>query len=157
MEDRTLSNAVSSHLKSSALAVVPLVVLAAILSGFRAGSYSMEHIQSGGPPVVLTLLAAWLGGAVIGPLLKDWLPGISLPVKGLMAGLLALAIWPAACLPLHLEPLDVTMAVLVIPAASSVLTTRLAPPLSDAWRKAAPLQLAPIALAAGIWIMARFI
>lgn len=148
---------ISGHLKSSSKTIVPLMVLTAILSGFRAGSYSVEHLQSGGPPVVLTLLSAWLGGAVLGPCLGGWLPGNSLPAKGLMAGLLALAVWPAACLPLHLEPLDVITAVLVIPAASSLLNTRLADTPYDIWRRTAPLQLAPIALAAGIWIMARFI
>lgn len=148
---------ISVHLKSSSKAVVPLLILTATLSGFRAGRYSIEHLQSGGPPVVLTLLAAWLGGVILGPSCLRWLPGNTVPVKGLMAGLLALAIWPAACLPLHLEPLDVTLAILVIPAGASLLTTRLVATSPDDWRKAAPLQLAPIALAAGIWIMARFI
>lgn len=106
---------------------------------------------------MLTLLVAWLGGAMFAPLLRSWLPGESLPFKGFMAGILALIAWPAACLPLHLTPLDVAMALLVIPALSSLLATRYAADTApDTWRKAAPLQLAPIALAAGIWIMARF-
>lgn len=138
--------------------MLPLIAGAALLSGFRSGSYSGEHLQAGGPPIALTLLMAWLGGAVLAPLLRSWLPGDSLPFKGFMAGILALIAWPAACLPLHLTPLDVAMALLVIPATSSLLTTRFAADATPGdWRKAAPLQLAPLALAAGIWIMARFI
>jgi len=139
--------------------MLPIMTGTAFLSGLRAGSYSLEHLQAGAPPIVLTLLMAWLGGVVLGPVLLPWLPGNSLPFKGLMAGILALIAWPAACLPLHLTPLDVTMALLIIPATSSLLTTRFAATdtAPDNWRKAAPLQLSPIALAAGIWIMARFI
>lgn len=139
--------------------MLPILICTALLSGLRAGSYSMEHLQAGAPPIVLTLLMAWLGGLVLGPVLLPWLPGNSLTFKGLMAGILALIAWPAACLPLHLTPLDVTMALLIIPSASSMLINRFAAAevKPDDWRKAAPLQLAPIALAAGIWIMARFI
>lgn len=139
--------------------MLPIMAGTVLLSGLRAGSYSLEHLQSGAPPIFLTLLMAWLGGAVVGPLLLPWLPGESLPFKGVMAGLLALVAWPAACLPLHLVPLDVTMAVLIIPAGSALLTSRFACPGTnrDDGRKSLPLLISPLALAAGIWIMARFI
>lgn len=129
------------------------------LSGFRAGHYTLEHLQAGAPPIGLTLLMAWLGGAVLGPTLRPWLPGQSLPVKGAMAGILALVLWPAACLPLHLTPLDVTVALLVIIPLASLLTVyrfKTAAAAAD-WQKSAPVLMAPIALATGIWIMARFI
>lgn len=138
--------------------MLPSMIVTALLSGFRAGGYSPEHLQSGAPPVILTLLAAWLGGSVLGPLLFAWLPGKSAAFKGWMAGGLALLAWPAACLPLHLEPLDVAMAILIIAPLTSLLTTLHAstPGQKNEWQKSAPLQLAPIALATGIWIMARF-
>jgi hypothetical protein len=148
---------IPGYLLRTGKAAIPVLLLATLLSGFRASCYSLDHLQSCAPPIVLTLLLAWLGGAALGPALLSWLPGKSLPLKGLMAGFLALTAWPAACLPLHLEPLDMTMAILIIPAMSSLLTTRLAGAPPNDWRKPAPLQVAPIALAAGIWIMARFI
>lgn len=139
--------------------VLPIVVCTTLLSGLRAGSYSLEHLQSGAPPIALTLLMTWLGGAILGPVFRPWLPGESLPGKGFMAGVLALISWPAVCMPLHLTPLDVTMALLIIPPASSMLTARLetADGGKDDERKYSPLLVAPIALASGIWIMARFI
>lgn len=144
---------------SSGKVILPITFVAALLSGFRAGDYSTDHLWSGAPPLVLALLLAWAGGSLLGPALFSWLPGRSAAFKGAMAGGLALILWPAACLPLHLVPLDVTMAILVIPTLSSFLTSWHWRTREDGgeWRKAAPLQLAPIALATGIWIMARFI
>ncbi len=137
--------------------MLPVMMGAALLSGFRDGTYSVEHLSSGAPPIIITLLVAWLGGSVLGPAILSWLPGESLPFKGWMAGILALTAWPAACLPLHLTPLDVTVALLIIPATTALLINRLTGTPPDSWRKSAPLQVAPIAFATGIWIMARFI
>ncbi len=136
--------------------MLPVLTLAALLSGFRAGLFCQENVESGAPPILITLVFGWLGGTLLGPSLLSWLPGNSTSFKGWAAGILALVFWPAACLPLHLTPLDVTMAILLIPALTSLLTTRFAAP-GEEWRKSAPLQLPPIAFAAGIWIMARFI
>lgn len=149
---------IPGYLWNSGKGMLPAMVILAILSGFRAGDYAIEYLRSGAPPIVLTLLVTWLGGAALGPALLSWLPGESLFVKGLMAGILALTAWPAACMPLHLTPLDVTMAVLIIPALSALLTLRFAPQEDqEPCRRWSPVLVAPVALAAGIWIMARFI
>ena len=134
-----------------------IIISAALFSGFRGGYYSAEHVQWGAPPLVLTLLLGWFGGTLLALPLLDWLPGRSYAVKGWLAGFLALAIWPGACLPLHVEPLDVAMAILIIPATTSLLASWLGLASAADWRRSAPLQVAPVAFAAGIWIMARFI
>ncbi len=136
--------------------MLPILIITALLSGFRAGTFCPENLESGAPPLLITLAFGWLGGTLLGPALLGWLPGNSVSFKGWTAGILALVVWPAACLPLHLTPLDVIMAILLIPALTSLLTTRFAASREEC-RKSAPLHLPPIALAAGIWIMARFI
>ena len=127
--------------------MLPIMLLMILLSGFRSGTYSLDHLQAGAPPTANTLLIAWLSGSVLGPLLLPLLPGKSLAMKGLMVGVLGLLIFPASCFFLHLEPLDVLMALLVIPSVTSILMMKATP----------PIQLALVALAAGIWIAARFI
>ncbi|MEI6167883.1 MAG: hypothetical protein WCS52_11870 [bacterium] len=127
--------------------MIPVIVSMVLLSGFRSATFSWEHLQAGGPPIANTLLIAWFSGSVMGPLLTSWLPGQHSATKGLMAGLLGLLLFPAACFFLHLEPLDVLMALLVIPSVTFFLMTK----------HIHPIPLAGVALAAGIWGAARFI
>jgi len=138
---------VMQNLATSGKIFIPVLLVMILLSGFRSATYSLEHLQAGGPPIANTLLIAWLTGSLLGPILLPWLPGRSLAVKGLMAGLLGLLLYPAACFALHLEPLDVLMALLVIPTVTQLLITQ----------HIHPIPLALVALAAGVWIAARFI
>lgn len=125
----------------------------------------MEHLHSGGPPIAITILLAWLSGAALGPALLPWLPGRGFAFKGLMAGILGLLAFPAACLPLHLEPLDLLMALTIIPAVSSFLTVVTSrfitgaalSSLREEMQRAFPLQAASVSMAIGIWGLARFI
>lgn len=144
--------------------MLPLLVLAVGLSGFRSASFSLEHLLAGGPPIANTLLITWLMGSFAGPLLLPWLPGNGLAAKGVMTGLLALLIFPATCFFLHIEPLDVLMALLIIPSGSSFLTVvsacrstgTLLDNCPELMKVTLPVQLALMALAVGIWITARF-
>lgn len=145
--------------------LLPLTLALAALSGFRSASYSVEHLQSYAPPITITLLVAWFTGAALGPALLPWLPGQGFAFKGLMAGILGLLIFPAACLPLHLEPLDVLVALTLIPAISSFLTllftgasTYASPSgVRKEMRIAIPMQVASASLGIGMWTLARFI
>ena len=144
--------------------MLPIMLLMVALSGFRSATYSLDHLQAGGPPIANTLLIAWLNGSVLGPLLLPWLPGKGLAMKGLLVGVLGLLMFPASCFFLHLEPLDVLMALLVIPSVTSLLMGSQwgkeptpTPPWRGQGRVLSPIQLALVALAAGIWIAARFI
>jgi hypothetical protein len=137
---------VARNLVQSGTFMLPLIGGMVALSGFRSATYSLEHLQAGGPPIANTLLLAWLSGAVLGPSLLPWLPGDRLATKAVLAGLLGLLLFPASCFFLHLEPLDVLMALLVIPSITFFLMTK----------HIHPIPLAGVALAAGIWITARF-
>lgn len=143
-----------SHL---ALLGWPLLLVVTALSGLRGGSYSLDHLQAGAPPLLLALLMAWLGAVLATSPLQSRLPGNTPVMKGWLAGLLALAVWPACCMPLHLEPLDVAMALLLIPAGTVLLAMQRGKVPAAVTRRALPLPLAWIALAAGLWIMARFV
>ena len=158
-------NLISCGLVSTGKYILPLVLALMALSGFRSATYSVEHLQSYAPPIAITLLLAWLSGSALGPALLPWLPGHGFAFKGLMAGILGLLAFPAACLPLHLEPLDILTALTVIPAGASFLTLISARscrdvPASDIrkeMRIAIPLQAASLSSAIGMWTLARFI
>lgn len=147
------------HVYSSGRILAPTLLCAVLLSGFRSREFTWDHLQAGAPPIAATLVLGWLFGSVIGPMVFDRLPGRGAASRGLAAGGLGLALWPAACLPLHVEPLDVTMAILIIPALSSLLTSCHLSPAGgrESISPSLYLQSVPLALAAGIWIMARFI
>jgi len=127
--------------------MLPILLTLVLLSGFRSATFSMEHLQAGGPPIANTLLISWLSSSILGPLLLPWLPGHNLATKGLMTGLLGLLLFPASCFSLHLEPLDVLTALLVIPSVTS----------SIMMKNIIPIHMAILSLATGIWIAARFI
>lgn len=154
-------------LLQSGYCILPLTALMVLLSGFRSATFSPEHLYAGGPPIANTLLVTWIMGAFAGPLLLPWLPGHTLSIKSVMAGLLALLVFPATCFRLHLEPLDVLMALLVIPSATSLLMVILLtqarpgkvrrPVQTPESSTPIVIQLALVALAFGAWVMARFI
>ncbi len=127
--------------------LLPLLLVLVLLSGFRSATFTLEHLQAGAPPIANTILITWFSGSILGPLLLPWLPGRSLATKGLMAGLLGLLLFPASCFFLHIEPLDVLTALLVIPSATTTIMMR----------NIIPIHAALMSLAAGIWIAARFI
>jgi hypothetical protein len=147
----------------SGKAMIPVMVMMAGLSGFRAACYSFEHLKQEAVPVVITMMVGWLSGVVIGPLLLYWLPGERASFKGTMAGGVGLLVWPLAIGFLHLRPVDVGMALLLIPAMASFLMMRLAAdgffaPLTVEWREwrvALPVQGAMALVALVPWVMAR--
>jgi hypothetical protein len=146
---------------------MPVLAIMVVSSGFRAATYTIEHVQAGGPPIANSLVITWLMGTLIGPRLLPVLPGPSLAIKGGMAGLLGLLLFPASCFFLHLTPLDVIMAILVIPAGSALLIFGVFPMASD-WstepitysrsdRLFLLIEGGLLGLAATIWITTRFI
>lgn len=58
-----------------------------ILAGFDAGGYSTSLAVKNGIRSTVNVLAAYLGGTVIGPVLLPWLPGRSFSFKGGIVGL----------------------------------------------------------------------
>ena len=73
-------------------AVVIIVPVILILSGFMGPGGFWENILSYGLFSIPALLAAIMAGAVLTPLLLPWLPGRAFSFKGLVIGLLAAAL-----------------------------------------------------------------
>ncbi len=149
---------------ASGKVMIPLLVLIGGMAGFRAGWFSLEHVGREAPPTLIALVTGWLSGVVLGPLLLPWLPGERFSFKGAMAGGLGLLVWPAACGFLHLRPVDVGMALLLVPALASFWMMRLAGVISPGaqpvgraeWRTALAVQSGLAAVAFTPWVMLRF-
>ena len=67
-----------------------------ILGGLGPKGYTLDGVRTAGLAGAAIVLAAFLGGATLGPILLPWLPGRAFSVKGAMLGL-ALAGGLAAC------------------------------------------------------------
>jgi hypothetical protein len=106
--------------------MIPVLAIMVGVSGFRGAFFSVEHLLSEAPPTVITLCIGWLSGAVVGPFLLSWLPGERASFKGVMAGGLGLLMWPLSVGFMHLRPVDVVMAILMIPVMASFLMMWLA-------------------------------
>jgi hypothetical protein len=70
--------------------LLPTMVALFLLSGVYRGGFSVARMLTQGGASVAALAAAWLGGAVLGPLLLPALPGRMLALKGAVAAALAL-------------------------------------------------------------------
>jgi hypothetical protein len=57
-----------------------------LLSGLNAHGYSLANVRSIGFASVIMLLAAFLGGMILGPLLLPWLPSRTFSLKGAVLG-----------------------------------------------------------------------
>ena len=78
------------ELINSAKFLLPAMILLFLLSGFHRGGFAVARMQQHGALAVAALVAAWLGGAALGPLLLPLLPGRAFAIKGALAGALAL-------------------------------------------------------------------
>ncbi len=102
--------------------LLPALIVTGIGSGFRDMTFSWGHLQAEAPPIVINWFCGWISGGVLTPLLFPFLPGDSLPFKGVMAGGLGFLMWLAACAWAHLTPWSVITAFFLIPVVSSGLS-----------------------------------
>lgn len=152
-------------LLGSAKGMAPLLMVVAVLSGFREGFFSADHMAGEAPPILITLVIGWLSGVVAGVVLMPWLPGERASFKGVMAGGLGLLVWPAACGMLHLRPVDVGMALVLVPVLASYWLMRVSggigPVSGAADRRDGRVALVIQAVMAGVaflpWIWLRFV
>ncbi len=145
------------------LAAAALIVL---LSGLGPGGYGLQRLGDAGVRGVVLLLAGWLGGGALGPLLLPWLPGRAFSVKGAWVGL---ALVLAALLPLWPGPFanlaEAGGWLLIIPAVASFMTMNFTgastfTSLSGVRREmrlAVPVQIVAVLLGLVLWTMGRFI
>jgi hypothetical protein len=134
-----------------------------ILSGLSREGYSSNLAAGSAGRIVLILLAATIGGAVLGPALLPWLPGRSFSFKGLIAGLLVGA--TVSLLKLTGSTVETIAWMVIIPTAASFLTmnftgastyTSLSGVRKEI-RVAAPLQIVGAAVGLILWIAGRFV
>jgi len=148
-----------------ALLVAALFVL---LGGLGPGGYSLAGVRTSGLTGGALVLAAFVCGSTLGPLLLPWLPGRAFSVKGavlglLLVGVLAIPGWPgpgvfgswwhAAAWALILPALT-SFVVLAFTGASTF--TSLSGVLRET-RLAVPAQVAGAVIGVGLWLAGLFV
>ena len=141
------------------------VVLIFLLAGLGPGGYDLQRVGDAGVRGVVLLLAGWLGGGALGPLLLPWLPGRAFSLKGALVGLalvlaVLLPVWPGP----FANRAEAGGWLLLVPALASFMTmnftgTSTYTSLSGVRREmriAVPLQVAAVLLGLVLWVVGRF-
>ncbi|HUW18615.1 MAG TPA: mercury methylation corrinoid protein HgcA [Sedimentisphaerales bacterium] len=138
------------------------VALLFILAGLSAAGYSSDLAVKNGVRSAVNLLAAYLGGTVVGPVLLPWLPGRSFSFKGCFVGVVVGVV--LMLLKLTGGRLETIAWVLLVAAVASFATmnftgastyTSLSGVKKEV-RVALPLQVIAAVLGAGMWVASRF-
>ena len=147
-----------SNLKYLILAIIAFF----ILSGMHAGSFSRNLMLHDGILSAAILLAAYVCGSVLGPILLPWISGRSFALKGALLGLgLAAVLWSIGLT----GPLPQTIGwLLLILTISSFLvmiftgasTYTSLSGVSKEMRIAVPLQLISASAGVILWVISRF-
>ncbi len=136
-----------------------------ILSGIGSGVFSFSTAWERSLIAATGCIAGIIAGCLLVPLLLPWIPGRAFAVKGTLAGavfgVLALAVWHSSPYLMFSSGLAL---VLLTTAVSSFLamnftgTTPFTSPsgVEKEMRKAIPLQIVAVVVAAGMWIGAAF-
>jgi hypothetical protein len=139
-----------------------------LLSGLNTHGYSFELVRNIGLRSAAFVLAAFLGGVILGPLLLPWLPGRAFSVKGAILGLLlsvvlilfsgwainvTLPVWHLAAWAL-LVPAITSFAVMNFTGATTF--TSLSGVLRE-MRMALPVQITSAMVGLGLWIAGLFL
>jgi len=149
----------------SARYVLGAAILILLLSGLGPGGYDVQRIGDAGLRGVVFLLAGWLGGGVLGPVLLPWLPGRAFSVKGALAGLALVAVcmlfgWPGPVA----NGLEAGGWLLLATAVASFLTMNFTGAstytslsgVRKEMRAAVPLQLGSAVLGIVLWAVGLF-
>ena len=139
-----------------------------LLAGLGPGGYSVQHAIGGGVRAVLFLLAGYLSGGLLSPLLLPWLPGRAFAEKGAwMGGIVALiALSTGGLVPRGAGGILETVAwSLLIVAISSFMAMNFTgastyTSLSGVRREmmvSVPLQVSAAAVGAVLWIVQLFV
>jgi hypothetical protein len=136
-----------------------------LLSGAGPHVFSMSAAWGRGVLAIIACVAGVLAGCMAVPCLLPWIPGRAFALKGALAGLIAgLAVVLAVAANPYLTGMSAAALVALATAVSSYLamnftgTTPFTSPtgVEKEMRRAIPLQLGTILLAAGLWIGAAF-
>lgn len=138
-----------------------------LLSGLGPGIYSLERVWRYGVLSSLILVAAYIAGTAIPPILLPWLPGRSFSLKGAWVGF-ALAIAIGIYSRLHPESFDSALGILswifIVPAIASFMAMNFTgcstytslSGVKKEMRFAVPAQIAFAAAGLGLWITGLF-
>ena len=139
-----------------------------LLSGLNSHGYSLDLVRTTGLPSAALVLAAFLGGAIFGPLLLPILPGRAFSLKGGVLGLVLFGVLAACGLATTMasHPTIHTVCwMLVMPALASFTVmnftgtstfTSLSGVLKE-MKIALPFQIAGAVVGLGLWIIALFL
>ena len=153
------------ELINSAKFLLPAMGALFLLSGFHRGGFAVARMQQHGSLAVAALVAAWLGGAALGPLLLPLLPGRAFALKGAIAGGLALLVSQLMLGALGGGVFDGIAYWLVVPAIASFIMmnfTGATPYTSPSgvrreMRFAVPAQAVAMVLGILLWITQRVV
>ena len=145
--------------------LLPAMAVLFVLSGVHRGGFAIERMLRHGSLAIAAVAAAWLGGAVLGPLLLPLLPGRMFALKGAIAAALALLGVNLAMGAAGGGVLDSIAYWLAVPAAASFMMmnfTGATPYTSPSgvrreMKFAVPMQAGAAALATVLWICQRFV
>lgn len=136
-----------------------------LLSGIGPGYFSFSRAWERGLLAVVACAAGILSGCVAVPFLLPWIPGRAFAFKGALAGLAAgLAVVVLAAASPFVTIMSAAVLFILATVVSSFLamnftgTTPFTSPsgVEKEMRRAIPLQVAAVLLAAGLWIAAAF-
>ncbi|MHC4658512.1 MAG: mercury methylation corrinoid protein HgcA [Planctomycetota bacterium] len=133
-----------------------------VLSGINRGGYSSDLAVKDGIRSAANVLAAYLGGTVIGPLLLPWLPGRSFSFKGFFVGIIVASV--AAALQLTGSWLETVAWVSLVAVFASFGTMNFTGAstytslsgVKKEMRLAVPLQKIGALLGVTTWVASRF-
>jgi len=134
-----------------------------LLSGFTNAGYSLNMTVSAGLRAVLSLLFAFIAGAVAAPLLLPWLPGRSFSCKGFATGVLFFGISFFTVLR-GVSRLETTAWFLLISTIASFMTMNFTGAstytslsgVKKEMRYALPAQITAAAIGILLWLAGRF-
>ncbi len=139
------------------------MVVLFVLSGISISGYSIKLAVNNGIRSAVNLLAGYIGGAVIGPVLLPWLPGRSFSLKGFWVGVIVAGLF--SVFKLTGDRLETAAWILLIAAVSSFITMNFTGAstytslsgVKKEMRIAVPLQLAAATIGIGMWMVDKFI
>ncbi len=135
------------------------LALATLAAGLGRDGYSPERALSALPALMLTLCAAWIGGAFVGPTFLPFLPGRSFSLKGAIAGLgtLSLMLLSGALTPLPGWAFIVAATASFLTMNFTGCSTYTSPSgVRKEMRLAVPMQAVLLLIGVGIWISSLF-
>jgi hypothetical protein len=166
LKDRVVLIPVEVVMGAKYMLLAAAIVL--LFAGLNSDGYALERVRSTGIQSAALVLLAYLGGAILGPILLPWLPGRAFSLKGAILGVLLFGVLVASdyATTLASHPILHTVSwALVIPTISSFTLMNFTgastfTSLSGVLREmkfALPTQIIAAVIGLGFWITGLFL